>query len=399
LSAAFSRIIQFITVLGTLSSVGYYLICLWSAVKFLRGRKSAGEGPIRLRSGQVRPTQSTPPVSILKPLKGTDPEMYESFRSHCLQNYPDYEIIFGVSDPHDPATELVERLKKEFPQRAIRLMVCPKNLGANTKVSNLAQMLPSARYDLLLVNDSDIRVEPDYLRRVVSPLADPKVGMVTCLYRGVASPTLGSRLESLGISTDFCAGVLAASQIEGGIRFGLGSTLAFRRSDLEAIGGFEAFVDYLADDYEIGNRIAARGLGVKLSEVVVETFLPPYTLHQFIEHQLRWARSVRDSRRWGYVGLGLTVGLVWALLTLIVAGGAGWAWGLSAGVVAARFGVAIVVGRFVLRDAQLGKLLPLILLRDLFALLIWMASFAGHNVAWRGDFFRLKDGKLVRINS
>jgi ceramide glucosyltransferase len=391
LSAAFSRIIQFIAVLGTLSSVGYYLICLWSAAKFLRGQESADKS--------VRPTQSTPPVSILKPLKGTDPEMYESFRSHCLQNYPDYELIFGVSDPDDPAIELVERLKQEFPQRAIRLMICPKNLGANTKVSNLAQMLPSARHDLLLVNDSDIRVEPDYLRRVVPPMADPKVGMVTCLYRGVASPTLGSRLESLGISTDFCAGVLAASQIEGGIRFGLGSTLVFRRSDLEAIGGFEAFVDYLADDYEVGNRIAMQGLEVKLSEVVVETFLPPYTLHQFFEHQLRWARSVRDSRRWGYLGLALTFGLVWALLTLILAGGAGWAWGLLAGVVAARLGVAILVGRFVLRDAQLGKLLPLIPLRDLFALLIWMASFAGHNVAWRGDFFRLKDGKLVRINS
>jgi ceramide glucosyltransferase len=158
-------------------------------------------------------------------------------------------------------------------------------------------------------------------------------------------------------------------------------------------------VDYLADDYEVGNRIAMQGLEVKLSEVVVETFLPPYTLHQFFEHQLRWARSVRDSRRWGYLGLALTFGLVWALLTLILAGGAGWAWGLLAGVVAARLGVAILVGRFVLRDAQLGKLLPLIPLRDLFALLIWMASFAGHNVAWRGDFFRLKDGKLVRINS
>ena len=293
----------------------------------------------------------------------------------------------------------MERLKKEFPQRAIRLMVCLKNLGANTKVSNLAQMLPEAHNDLLLVNDSDIRVEPDYLRRVLPPLNDPKVGMVTCLYRGVASPTLGSRLESLGISTDFCAGVLAASQIEGDIRFGLGSTLAFRRADLQAIGGFEAFVDYLADDYEIGNRIAAQGLEVKLSEVVVETFLPPYTLHQFFKHQLRWARSVRDSRRWGYVGLALTFGLFWALLTLILAGGADWAWALLAGVVAARFGVAIVVGRLVLNDADVSKLLPLIPLRDLFALLIWMASFAGHNVSWRGDFFQLKDGKLVRINS
>ena len=230
--------------------------------------------------------------------------MYESFRSHCLQDYPEYEIIFGVSDPADPALQLVERLKLEFPQCAIRAMICAENLGSNTKVSNLAQMLRQAKYENILVNDSDIRVPSDYLRRVMAPLADPQVGLVTCLYRGIASPTLGSRLEALGISTDFSAGVLAARQLEGGIRFGLGSTLAFRRRDLEAIGGFEALVDYLADDYEIGRRMAERGLRVTLSDVVVETFLPAYTLRQFVDHQLRWGRTVRDSRRWGYLGLG-----------------------------------------------------------------------------------------------
>ena len=243
--------------------------------------------------------------------------MYESFRSHCLQDYPEYEIIFGVSDPADPALQLVERLKLEFPQRAIRSMVCSENLGSNTKVSNLAQMLRQAKHENILVNDSDIRVPSDYLRRVMAPLADPQVGLVTCLYRGMASPTLGSRLEALGISTDFSAGVLAARQLEGGIRFGLGSTLAFRRRDLEAIGGFEALVDYLADDYEIGRRMAERGLRVTLSDVVVETFLPAYTLRQFVEHQLRWGRTVRDSRRWGYLGLALTFGFPWAVLAVV----------------------------------------------------------------------------------
>ena len=172
-------------------------------------------------------------------------------------------------------------------------------------------MLGQAKYETILVNDSDIRVESDYLRRVVTPLEDNQTGLVTCLYRGTASPTLGSRLEALGISTDFAAGVLAARQLEGGIRFGLGSTLAFRRRDLEAIGGFEAFVDYLGDDYEIGRRIAERGLTVTLSDVVVETFLPAYTLREFFDHQLRWGRTVRDSRRWGYLGLGLTFGFPW----------------------------------------------------------------------------------------
>ncbi len=186
--------------LGTVASVGYYVLCLYSAARFLGERKAAGEG--------ARPTQSTPftpAVSILKPLRGTDPEMYESFRSHGLQDYPQYEIIFGVSDAGDPAIEFVERLKAEFPQIPIRLVLCQRNLGANTKVSNLAQMVTEAQYEHIVVNDSDIRVQSNYLREVVAPLADPKVGLVTCLYRGVASPSLGARLESLSISTDFSA--------------------------------------------------------------------------------------------------------------------------------------------------------------------------------------------------
>jgi ceramide glucosyltransferase len=319
--------------------------------------------------------------------------MYESLRSPCLQDYPDYEILFGVNDANDPASEMVERLKAEFPQTFIRLVFCPENLGANTKVSNLAQMLPCARYELLIVNDSDIRVETDYLRRVTAPLGDPKVGMVTCLYRGVPTGTLGSRLESMGISTDFSAGVLVARQVEGGLRFGLGSTLAFRRHDLEAIGGFQAFVDYLADDYEIGRRIAALGLEVKLSDTVVETFVPAYSVREFLLHQLRWARAVRDSRPWGYVGLGLTFGLAWGLMTLAFARNAMWAW------LAIRMLVAIMVGRVALRDRHVLRLLWLLPLRDLVAMLLWIASFTGHTVAWRGVIFRLKNGKLARISS
>ena len=377
--------LQVVAVLGTLCSLGYYTLCLWTAARFLRGQTA---------DMSVRPTQA---VSILKPLRGTDPHMYENFRGHCLQDYPEYEIIFGVSDRNDPAIPLVDRLKTELPQAAIRLIVCDEHLGANTKVSNLAQMARQARHELFIVNDSDIRVESDYLRRVLAPLTDPKIGLVTCLYRGLANSNLGSRLESLGISTDFCAGVLVAQTVENGIRFGLGSTLAFRRRDLEAIGGFESIADYLADDYQLGARIAELGLKVELSDVVVETALPQYTFRAFLAHQMRWARAIRDSRFSGYLGLGLTFGLPWAALVLILAKGAPWAWGLLALAAAMRIAVAVVAGRCAMQDRQVLPLLGLVPLRDVLALLVWVASFIGHEIVWRGEHFQLRDGKLTRV--
>ena len=380
--------IQVAAGVGMVCSSFYYLLCLWSAASFLRERT---------RSVVASDTLELPPVSILKPLKGTDPEMYESFRSHCLQDYPEYEIIFGVSDPGDEAIESVRKLQQEFPDREIRLVVAPEILGANVKVSNLAQMLPAAQHEFLIVNDSDIRVPPDYLRRVVAPLANPNVGMVTCLYRGVAGATLGSRLEALGISTDFCAGVLAARQLEGGIRFGLGSTLAFRRTELEKIGGFNSFVDYLADDYELGKRIAGLGFAVELSDVVVETFLPSYDLGDFFAHQLRWGRGVRDARAGGYLGLVFTFGLMWATLALAASRGALWAWIALMITLLLRFAVAMAVGRRILQDSRAWKNAWLIPPRDLIADVVWMVSLVGHTVVWRGERFQLKAGKLSRI--
>jgi ceramide glucosyltransferase len=252
-------------------------------------------------------------------------------------------------------------------------------------------------YDHLIVDDSDIRVEPDYLRRVATPLVGPGVGLVTCLYRGVAGATLGSRLEALGISTDFCPSVLAARQLEGGIRFGLGSTLAFRRSELEKIGGFTSFVDHLADDYELGKRIAALGLTVELSEVVVETYLPSYTAGGFFSHQLRWARGVRDARAGGYLGLVFTFGLLWALVGLAASGGAIWAFIALGLTLLLRLAVAFTVGWSVLRDRQVLKYVLLIPLRDLVAVVVWVVSLGGRTVTWRGDRFSLKKGKLTRI--
>jgi ceramide glucosyltransferase len=376
--------------MGTAGCLFFYFLSALGLARFLGDRQD------KKRRQTSLPESPFPAVSILKPLKGVDPEIWESFCSHCEQDYPEFQLIFGVSDPADPAIEVVRRLQAKYPNLPIELIVCDRVLGTNIKVSNLAQMLPAARHELLLVNDSDIRVPPDYLRQVIAPLAGASVGLVTCLYRGVASPTLGSRLEALGISTDFVPGVLSAWFLEKGMHFGLGSTLAFRRRDLQAIGGFEALLDYLADDYELGRRIASTGKKVELSVATVTTFLPAYTLREFFRHQLRWSRTIRAARRWGYAGLLFTFGLAWALGTLLVAQGAAWAWILLALTVAARLAVGLVAAVFVLEDRQALHHIFLLLLRDLIAPLIWAAGFMGNRIHWRGDIFDLKDGRLTR---
>jgi len=382
-------IVEYVAMLASFTSFLYYLICLWSALKFQRDKKT------------LRPSAAStahPAISILKPLKGIDPEIYESFRSHCLQDYPDYEIIFGASDPNDLAVASVRRLQTEFPERRIEMVICHNSPGPNVKVTNLAQMVRVAQFDTLIVNDSDIRVERDYLAQVTAPLQSERVGLVTCLYRAVAAPTLGSRLEALGISSDFCASVLAARQIEGGIRFGLGSTLAFRRRELQRIGGFEAIGEYLADDYELGKRIADLGLEVVLAPAIVETFLPAYSMTAFLRHQLRWARGVRDARLGGYIGLVFTFGIAWCLIALLLSGGSVAAWALVAGVLALRTCMAWYLGNTVLEDRQTISLLWLVPVRDLIGTAVWLASFFGNTVSWRGDRFRLRKGRLLRIN-
>jgi ceramide glucosyltransferase len=383
-------VLEVVAAIGTVGSLFFYFLSALGVASFLGGRRrKLDHGPL--------PDSQLPPVSILKPLKGVDPEMWESLCSHCEQQYPEFQLIFGVGDPGDPAAEIVRKLQAKYPNLPIELIVCDRVLGTNIKVSNLAQMLPAARHELLLVNDSDIRVPSDYLRQVITPLTDDSVGLVTCLYRGVASPTLGSRLEALGISTDFVPGVLSARFLEKGLHFGLGSTLAFRRRDLEAIGGFETLLDYLADDYELGRRIAATGKRIELSAVTVATFLPAYTMRQFFRHQLRWSRTIRAARRWGYAGLLFTFGLPWALATLLAAQGSAWAWALLALTAVARFAVGFLAANAVLNDDQFFRFILLLPLRDLIAPFIWGASLMGSRVHWRGDVFDLKDGRLIAV--
>ena len=401
----FFLLLKIVTATGALSAAGFYVVALLGAASF---RRRAAHAVSSSPGGVARTAEKpcTPPVSLLKPLRGTDPHAYESLRSHCVLDYPQYEIIFGVADPADPAVALVERLIREFPARHIRLVICSQALGTNRKVSNLIQMLPHAAHDHLLINDSDIFVPRDYLRRILAPFRDQRVGMVTCLYRGVPARTLGSKLESLAISTDFFPGVLAALRLEKGMRFALGSTLAFPRRALAAIGGFEPLLDYLADDFELGSRIAAAGFEVLLADVVVETHLPNYTFADFFAHQLRWGRSTRDSRPWGYTGVLLTQGLPWALAALaasylpsssaasVTGWGSQWGWMLLALIIFLRLAVADTVGRKILHDRHLWPNIWLLPLRDLVGLAVWIGSYTGRRVRWREEEFILEKGRL-----
>lgn len=387
--------VEFFTTVLTLAGMGYFLAALVAARVFLSARRAAL--PV-----------FTPGVSILKSLKGLDPNMIDAFRSHCRQTYAgEYELLFGYSSPDDPAIAAVEQLKQEFPSHSIQVIECPISLGANGKVSTLVQLIPHARYDYLLINDSDITVSPRYLERVMAhfaPQADatrpaPETGLVTALYRGRAQATLPSRMESLGIATDFEAGVLLSRLIEGGLHYGLGSTLAISRRALERIGGLEPLVDHLADDYELGARVSQAGYRVALSAEVVETAIPAYKWRGFIDHQLRWARTVRDARPWGYAGLIFTHGLAWAMLNLIVSGLSPLSLWLFALSFFLRLSVAMAVGAQVLADHEVLPNLWLLPLRDLVALAIWSFGFAGNTIVWRGQRFELKNGKLKQAVS
>jgi ceramide glucosyltransferase len=386
--------IEAITTLLTLAGLAYLLLALWGARSFAHywKRRKVAIG-------------FAPDVSILKPVKGVDPRMYAGLASHCRQQYAgSFEIVFGVSSLDDPAVGEIERLRAEFPECAIRLVECRERLGTSGKVSNLVQMLREARYEHVIINDSDICVSPHYLTRVLECFADPHVGMVTAPYVGRADISntgekrpamIWSRLEALGISTDFLPGVLAARYLEGGIRFGLGSTLAMSRVALAKAGGLEPLVEYLADDYEMGERIANAGYRVELCGEVVETTVPAYNFRGFCDHQLRWARSTRDSRKLGYMGLGITYALPWAMMACVASGFALWSFSLLSLVALARVALALSVGVGLLRDEQVLRDLWLLPVRDFFGLGFWAWSFAGDTVVWRGELFRLRDGRIT----
>jgi len=326
-----------------------------------------------------------PPVSILKPVRGCDPGFYQAIRSHAAQDYPEFEILFGIADRDDPALADIERLQAEYPSLSIRVIPAA-NDAANRKAGGLEILAREARYDTMLVNDGDIRVEPDYLARVVTLLQDESVGLVTCLYRGRGA-SLAAEAEALGIATEFAPSVLVARLLSSN-GFALGSTMAFRRRELDAIGGFVAIRDYLADDYQLGARISALGKRVAMAHTIVETNLGAGSWNDVWKHQLRWSRTIRISRPAGYFGYLVTQATFWCLIAALF----GHPLTALAGM-AMRLAAAAAAMRTLGFRSSIGLAIPL---RDLFGFAVWAAGLFGNTVEWRGTRFRLhKDGRIT----
>jgi ceramide glucosyltransferase len=376
-------VLQWVVLIGALLPLAYYLVAISCAIGFFR-------------SGDQAPAHLTPPVSILKPIRGLDREAYENFASFCRQHYPRYEILFGAADEQDPAIPIIRRLSRDFPDIPIRLLIGFEHLGSNDKVNKLCRLVREARHDLLVISDSDIRVRPDYLRRVVSPFVDRQVGVVTCMYMGAAEPRLWSALEAINLSSNFMPGVLVARQLEG-VRFAMGATIAVTRERLREIGGFEALADFAADDFELGSRVAARGYRVDLSPYTVQTMCSSRTAEEFFERHLRWAIVVRTSRSRGHFGWVLTQGLPWSLAAVAAAHSSFFALGYLGAYLTLRLTMAWTVGVWGLRDELLRKKLWLVPLSDAVGFLIWLLSFGSNRITWRGSNFYVRKGRLVPV--
>jgi len=366
----------------------YYLIGVYSAWRFFRVAHRESVPPANAKE--------VPAVSLLKPVRGLDPNAYENFASFCRQDYPEFEILFAVNDPEDPIVPIVRKLIADFPERSVRLIVVEERLGPNIKVSNLCRLVREARHDLLIVTDSDVRVEPNYLRSVAAMFRDPGVGGVTALYRGQDNLQFIAAMDCVGSAAAFCGAALVARELEG-LNFMLGSTMATTKQRLAEIGGFEALVDLHSDDYELGHRIAGHGHHIELLPEPVWMAFPSLTLGAYLRHELRWAIGIRNIRPGGHFGMLFTHGLPWAIAAACVAPSVSVAAIYIGGYFALRFAMAWVVGVWGLRDSVLRRRFWLLPVRDFFSFFVWLASFAMNRIEWRGSSFTLEKGRMIPV--
>jgi len=362
----------------------YYSIAIFSGWRFFARR----QGATAAKPGY------TPPVSILKPVRGLDPDAYENFASFCCQDYPEYEIVFCVTDHSDPVLPVIEQLMADFPEQSIRVLYGSGRDATNDKVAKLARMTKEAKYETLVINDSDVRAERDYLRQVVAPLADPKVGAVTCFYAPTDERSFVQRLQSMGMYSDFYPGIVVAWQLDG-VKFALGPTIATTRARLEEFGGYERIENLPADDLLVGRFIAEGGHEVKLVPYTIQTVADFHSFRDLFLKRLRWIVVMRHMRPMGHLGLIFTFGLPWSLLAAALAPSTAVAVAFLATYFGLRAAMTLEVAAWGLKQRIPASSVAFIPIWDAMAFFIWLVSFTRSTIRWRDRDYYIRDGQLV----
>ena len=366
-----------------------YLACALFAIEDFRRRP-------------LERSAATPPLTIFKPVCGLEPELFENLCSFCDQEYPVFQVLFGVCDESDPAIPVIRRVIERFPERDLALVVDGRRTVANGKVANLINMQPRAKHAIFVIADADMRVTPAYLQAIAAPFEDARTGAVTCLYggrparAGSGGSALSSRLAAHFINEQFAPSVLVAQRLEP-LRYCFGATMAVRKATLDAVGGFAALGAHIGDDYVLGQLVALEGGRVVLSRYVVVDVIEESSLRSLWEHELRWARTIRAARPFGYASSVITFPLPFAFAAACFAPASGRGALLLCG---ALFVTVLALRSFVQRAAQrafadcfpAGGAWAVIGARDLLSLCVWAASFLGASVRWRGERLTLQDG-------
>jgi ceramide glucosyltransferase len=382
------RLIEYLLLLVAICPFVYYSLVLFSVWRFFGAAKRAA--PV---------TAFTPPISNLQPIRGLDPEAYENLASLCRQDYPEYELLFCVNTPDDDAVPLINKLAREFPERPIRLLIGfgdrGDRVGTNDKTMKLSRLVREARYEVLVMNDSDVRVAPDYLRTVVAPLANPSVGAVTCFYAH-SEKSFADRMQTVGMMSDFFAGLIVARQLDG-VKFALGTTIATTRSRLAEFGGYESLENRPADDMLVGRLIAKQGHTVELLPYTVDVLADYKSFGDLFRQRLRWLVVMRHMRPWGHFGLMFTQGIAWCVIAIAAHPTPAVALAWFGAYLALRIAMLWSIGIHGLKRPGLWSKMPLIPLWDALALVLWLASFTRDSIRWRGGQYSVRDGRLTPL--
>jgi ceramide glucosyltransferase len=362
----------------------YYLIVLYSSWRYFRTPEAIPQRPF------------TPPVSNLKPIRGLDPDAYENLASFCRQDYPNYELVLCVDEGDRAILPVVERLQRDYPEHQIRVLFGSGRVATNDKVAKLTRLVSEAQHEVLVISDSDVRVGPEYLRTVVAPLADPKVGAVTCFYVPTGVKTFAENLQSIGMMSDFYPGILVAWQLDG-VKFTLGPTIVTTRSRLAGFGGYQAIENRPADDLLVGRLIAEQGYEVSLLRYCVSTVADFETVSDLLHKRMRWIVVMRHMRPWGHFGLLLTQGLPWCLLAVAIHPTLGVAVGYLGTYLFLRILMTAMIGVWGLKQPDTWSKIPLIPAWDAVAFFLWLTSFTRNSVRWRGADYYIRDGNLVPV--